>query len=170
MEENVRNTGNGMGVAALIMGIISLVVAFIPCLGLLAFFTAVVAIVLGAIGISQAGRSDSPRGMQIGGLVTGALALLISVAQMVFFAGFSKNFGNVGKSLEEAFENVGKEIRQEFEGGDFRITIEDGEDRIEIEGTAKKKDLREKLEKLEGVELEKEETTEKQDTTGQEEQ
>ncbi|MBN1388837.1 MAG: DUF4190 domain-containing protein [Bacteroidales bacterium] len=166
MEENRTNSGHGMGVAALIMGIISVVVAFIPCLGLLAFFTGIVAIVLGAIGISQASRANAPKGLGIGGLVTGALALLISIAQIVFFAGFSKNFDFIGDRIEEAFEEVEKDIREDFEKGDFKITIEDGEDKIEIEGTATKKDLRDKLEKLEGVELEKE-GTEEEDTTGQ---
>jgi len=167
MEENNKNTGHGMGVAALIMGIISVVVAFIPCVGLLAFFTAIVAIVLGAIGISQASRAESPKGLAIGGLVTGGLALLISIAQVVFFAGFSRNFDTIGDKIEEAFEEVGEDIRDDFESGDFKITIEDGEDKIEIEGSAKKEDLRNKLEKLEGVELEQEEEAEEKDTTKQ---
>ncbi|MEA1887450.1 MAG: hypothetical protein U9N72_09595 [Bacteroidota bacterium] len=167
MEEiRTNNTGHGMGVAALIMGIISIVVAFIPCLGLMAFFTAIVAIVLGAIGISQASRVEAPKGLGIGGLVTGALALLISISQIVFFAGFSKNFDDIGERIQEAFEDIEKDIREDFESGDFKITIEDGDEKIEIEGSAKKEDLRDKLEKLEGIELEKEET-EKQDTTGQ---
>lgn len=165
MEEEKTNTGHGMGVAALIMGILSIVVAFIPCLGLLAFFTAIVAIILGAIGISQASRADAPKGLGIGGLVTGALALLISIAQIVFFAGFSRNFDVIGDRIEEALKEVEKDIREDFESGDFKITIEDGEDKIEIEGRAKKKDLRDKLEKLEEVELEEEEA-EKEDTTG----
>ena len=165
MEENNKNPGHGMGVAALIMGIISVVVAFIPCLGLLAFFTAIVAIVLGAIGISQASCSETPKGLAIGGLVTGALALLISIAQVVFFAGFSRNFDFIGERIEEAIEDVESDIREDFKSGDFKITIEDEEDRIEIEGSAKKEDLRDKLEKLEGVELEEEEA--KKDTTEQ---
>ncbi|MFO7853285.1 MAG: DUF4190 domain-containing protein [Bacteroidota bacterium] len=166
MQENRTNTGYGMGVAALIMGIISIVVAFIPCIGLMAFFTAVVAIVLGAIGISQASRVEAPKGPGIGGLVTGALALLISISQFVFVAGFSTQLDDIGESIKEAVEDVEQDIREDFESGDFKITIEDGNDKIEIEGSAKKEDLRDKLEKLEGVELEQEET-EKEDTTGQ---
>ncbi len=165
MEENYKNTGHGMGVAALIMGIISVVVAFIPCLGLLAFFTAIVAIVLGAIGISQASKASSPKGLSAGGLVTGVLALLISLAQLVVFAGFSTKIDFLGDKLEEIFEDIEKEVIKDVESGDFRITIEDGDDMIEIEGTAKKKDLRDKLEKLEGVEIGEEDTVQ-QDTTG----
>ncbi|MDT8401446.1 MAG: DUF4190 domain-containing protein [Bacteroidales bacterium] len=166
MEEKTGNTGHGMGVAALIMGVISIVIAFIPCIGTLAFITGIVAIVLGAIGISQASQSAAPKGMQIGGLVTGVLALLISIGQWVFFAGFSKNFSTIGQRIEEAFEDVEKDIREDFESGNFRITIEDGEDKIEIEGTSKKKDLRDKLEELEGVGSEKEDTIQT-DTTVQ---
>jgi hypothetical protein len=158
MEEEVKNTGHGMGVAALIMGIISLVIAIIPCVGALAFFTGIVAIVLGAIGISQASRSAAPKGMQIGGLVTGGLALLIAITQLVFIGGFSKNFSGIGERIEEAFEDVEADLRDEFESGNFKITIEDGEDKIQIEGTSEKKDLREKLEKLEGVGEEQQDT------------
>jgi len=168
MEENTRNTGHGMGVAALIMGIISIVVAFIPCIGLLAFFTAIVAIVLGAIGISQASRAQAPRGMGLGGLITGALALVISVAQIVFFAGFSNRIDFLGERFEEALEEVQKSVMEDIETGDFKITIEDGEDKIEIEGSARMKNLKEKLEKLEKLEgLEEEEgKQEESDTTG----
>lgn len=144
-----------MGVAALIMGIISLVIAVIPCVGALAFFTGIVAIVLGAIGISQASQAASPKGLQIGGLITGGLALLIAISQMVFIGGFSKNFDSIGQSIEEAIEDAQKEIREDFESGNFRITIEDGDDKIEIEGSGKKEDLRDELEKLEGVEMQK---------------
>ena len=164
MEEKTKNTGHGMGVAALIMGIISIIVAFIPCVGLLAFFTAVAAIVLGAIGISQASNANAPKGLSVGGLITGAFALLISIAQVVFFAGFSNKLDFVGDRLEEVFEDVEKEVLEDFESGDFRITIEDGEDKIEIEASSNKEDLREKLEKLEGVDVEVEEKV-KEDTT-----
>lgn len=166
MEENTKNTGHGMGVAALIIGVLSLIVAFIPCLGLMASFTAIVAVVLGAIGISQASRAESPKGLALGGLITGAVALLISIAQIVFFAGFSDRIDFFGGELEEALENVQRDVMRDFESGDFKITIEDGEDKIEIQGSGRKKDLREKLEELEGVETEeqqKQDSTEKQE-------
>ncbi len=166
MEENVKNTGHGMGVAALIIGILSVIVALIPCLGLMAFFTAIVGVVLGAIGISQASRAEAPKGMALGGLITGAVALLISIAQIVFFAGFSDRIGVFGDQLEEALEDVQKDVMRDFESGDFKITIEDGEDKIEIQGSSSKKDLLEKLEELEGVETEepqKKDSTEKRE-------
>ncbi len=169
MEENIKNTGHGMGVAALIIGVLSVIVAFIPCLGLMAFFTAVVAVVLGAIGISQASRAEAPKGLALGGLITGAVALMISIAQIVFFAGFSDRIGVFGDELEEALENVQRDVMEDFGSGDFRITIEDGEDKIEIQGSGSKKDMREKLEKLEkleGIEIEEEQ---KKDSTRKQE-
>ncbi len=158
MEEEIKNTGHGMGVAALIMGIISIVIAIIPCIGALAFFTGIVAIVLGAIGLSQASQTSTPKGLQIGGLVTGALALLIAISQMVLIGGFSKNFDNIGERIEEAFKDVEKDLREDFETGNFKITIEDGEDKIQIEGSSKKEELLDELEKLEEVEQVKEDT------------
>ena len=165
MEENTKNTGHGMGVAALIMGIISMVVAFIPCVGLLAFFTGVVAVVLGAIGISQASRASASKGLGVGGLVTGGLALLISIFQVVFFAGFSHNLKGLGDRIEEAVEDVRKDVMDDIESGDFRITIEDGEDKIEIKGSGSKKNMLDELDKLEGVDSTG--TSTAKDSTGQ---
>ncbi|HKL67811.1 MAG TPA: DUF4190 domain-containing protein [Bacteroidales bacterium] len=162
MEEKTQNTGHGMGVAALIIGIISIVVAFIPCLGLLAFFTAVVAIVLGAIGISQASRANAPKGTAIGGLVTGGLALFITIAQIVFFASFSDRMDFAGDRIEEIFEDIGDDVMEDMENSEFKITIEDGEDKVEIQGSGNKENLKEKLEKLEGIEEESKDP----DTTG----
>lgn len=167
MEEIKKNTGHGMGVAALIMGIISFVVAFIPCVGLFALFTAVVAIVLGAIGLSQASKSETPKGMSLAGLITGVLALFIAIAQIAVFAGLSDKAGFIGDRIEEVIEDIEGDIRKEIDGGDFHITIEDGDQSIEIKGSANKKSLLDKLDELEDVDvkIDFDEEEEKQDTS-----
>lgn len=155
MEEKTRNSGQGLGVAALVLGVISFIVALIPCVGLLALFTAIIAIVLGAIGMSQASRDDSPKGLMFGGLILGVVALFIAIAQIVFFSGFADR----ASFFEEKFEDVIKDIENEFEDGNFSITIDDGEDRIEINSSIKK-ELRETLDELEGIDKEVKNDTE----------
>ena len=149
MEENTRNSGQGLGVAALIMGIISFVVAFIPCVGLLAMFTAIIAIVLGAIGMSQASRDNSPKGLMLGGLIIGVFALFISIAQIVVVAGLSNKAGFIEEKIEEIVDEIGEGIMGEFDNGDFTITIEDGDDKVEIKSSVRKSELIDKLEELE---------------------
>ncbi len=150
MEENTRNSGQGLGVAALIMGIISFVVAFIPCVGLLAMFTAIIAIVLGAIGLSQASRDNSPKGLMFGGLIVGVIALFISIAvQIVVVAGLSSRAGFIEEKIEEIVDEIGEGIKDEFKDGNFNITIEDGDDKVEIKSSIRKNEMIDKLEELE---------------------
>jgi hypothetical protein len=150
MEENNRNNGQGMGIAALILGIISFVVAFIPCVGILAIFTAVAAIVLGAIGLSQATRATSPhRGLNIGGLVVGIIALFVSVIQIAVIVGVSENAGNWSSRFEDIIGDIEKDIKDDI-GRDFRITIEEGENKVEINASSNRDELLDKLETLEG--------------------
>lgn len=150
MEEVNRNSGQGLGIAALIMGIISFVVAFIPCIGMLAIVTSVVAIVMGAIGLSQASRSGSPhRGINTGGLVVGVIALFVAIIQIVVIVGIASNADGVGRRIEKIITNIQDEVSRGIEDGNLKITFEEGDDEIEISTTRKREDLLEKLDKLE---------------------
>jgi hypothetical protein len=75
---------NGLAIGGLVCGIIGLLTFWICGLGAL---LGVVAVILSAIGLNSAKkRSDgSGRGMAIGGLITGGLAILASIAFVVFF-------------------------------------------------------------------------------------
>ena len=159
MEENTRNGGHGLGVAALVLGILSFVVAFIPCVGFFALFTALIAIVLGAIGLSQASRDNSPKGLMLAGLIIGVIALFISIAQVVIIAGLSDKAGFLEEKIEEVIDEFGDGVLNEFEDGTFSITIDDGEDKIEIKSSVKK-ELRDRLDELEDLEdLDEDENT-----------
>lgn len=151
MEENTRNSGHGLGVAALVLGILSFVVAFIPCIGFFALFTALIAIVLGAIGLSQASKDNSPKGLMLAGLIIGVIALFISIAQVVLLAGLSDKAGFFEEKFEEVIDEFGKDVLDEFEDGSFSIIINDGEDKIEIKSSVKK-ELRDRLDELEDLE------------------
>jgi hypothetical protein len=169
MEENNKNTGQGMGVAALVMGIISFIVAFIPCIGMAAMFTAIIAIVLGAVGLSQATKASSPRGMMIGGLIVGVIALLVSITQLVLVIGLSENASFLGEKIEDVIKDIEHNVLDEIESGDFKIIIQDGKDKIEIESNIRLKELEDKLDELEGIDedlINLEITIEEQDTIG----
>lgn len=87
---------NGIAVAAGIVGIVSLVVAFIPFLGFVAVPGAIVAIILGVIGLQRANRmGGTSRGMAITGIVTGALAIvLFIIAVAVIYSYFATHSVN----------------------------------------------------------------------------
>lgn len=71
---------NGIAVAGGVVGIVSLVVAFIPFVDWISIPGAIAAIVLGAIGLSRANRmGGANRGMAITGIVTGSIAIVLVI-------------------------------------------------------------------------------------------
>src|SRR5450759_4475724 len=79
-------SGQNLGVAALITAIITFVLAVIPCVGLIAIIPGIIALVLATVGLSQASRNNSPRGVLIAGLIIAIIGSMISVSQ-IFVAG-----------------------------------------------------------------------------------
>ncbi len=64
-----------MGIAALVIGIISLLIAWIPCIGMIALFPAGVGLILGIIDIIICASKNKPKGMGIAGTICCAVAI-----------------------------------------------------------------------------------------------
>ena len=78
--------GNGFGIAALIVGIVAFVGAFIPFINFVTGFLAAVGIVLGIIAVV---RKNKPKKAAIAGLIVSVIALILSVVlAMTYTAGF----------------------------------------------------------------------------------
>jgi hypothetical protein len=88
-------TGNGFGVAALVLGIIAVVIAFIPLLGVGSFILGALAVVLGIVGLRKKGQ---PRGTSIAGLILGGLSLVIAGIVTAMTMAF---VGAVDQSMQE---------------------------------------------------------------------
>jgi hypothetical protein len=69
----------GLAIAALVLGIISLCMAPIPVITLLAWPGSIVAIVLGILGVKSSGK-----GMAIAGIILGVVALILLIGLMIF--------------------------------------------------------------------------------------
>lgn len=81
MEQNSTTNsggGKGLGIAALIVGIVATVFSFIPCVGMWAIIPGIVGIILASISMKQTGPGGS-KGMAIGGLITSVIGLLIAI-------------------------------------------------------------------------------------------
>lgn len=96
---------NGVAIAALIVGILSLpavvTIIFAPILG-------IVAIILGFIGLGRASQAGGAgRGMAIGGIVTGALGILLTVLLFLGLFVFSATLVEGGGVLEGVEEEFG---------------------------------------------------------------
>jgi MFS-type transporter involved in bile tolerance (Atg22 family) len=71
-----QTTRTGLSTAALVMGVVGSCIGLIPILGILALPLGILAIIFGIVGI----RRRAKEGFAIAGLVTGLLALVLSIA------------------------------------------------------------------------------------------
>src|SRR5688500_2547679 len=65
-----------MGIAALVLGIVGLLISFIPLVGIVGIVLTLLAILFGAIGL----RKREGRGLAIAGLVLGVIGTAVAVA------------------------------------------------------------------------------------------
>jgi BMFP domain-containing protein YqiC len=150
MEEEKNKQQSGVGIGALVTGIIAFLMAVIPCVGIIAIVPAVIAIVLAIVGLS---RSSNSQGILIGGLVVGIIALMISVSQSFVLGKIADKTksGNWGTDIEKAIKDVTNDIEKEFGDKEITIRVHDGEDSVEIKASTQNDDLENKLEELEGT-------------------
>jgi len=149
MEDVKNNTAQNLGIAALITSIITFVLAVIPCVGLIAIIPGIIAIVLASVGLSNASRTDSPRGVLLAALIIGIVASLISFSQ-VFVAGkIAEKADKWPSKIEEIITDVQQEVLKDLEDANVSIKIESGGEKIEINTNAGKKDREQTLEDLE---------------------
>ena len=71
---------NGLAVASMVLGIVGLVFAFIPIVGVIAWPLVILGIIFGGIGINKANQvPGSPKGMAIAGLTCSIVGLAICI-------------------------------------------------------------------------------------------
>ena len=148
MEEEKKNQAAGLGVGALVAGIIAFLLAVVPCLGMIAIIPAIVAIVLAIVGLS---RSNNNQGILIGGLVIAIIALMISISQSFIIGRIAHKSENWAGDIEKAVKEIGADIEKEFGDKEFTIRVENDDETIEINASAKRDVLKDKLDELEGV-------------------
>lgn len=79
---------SGLAITALILGIVAVVLAFIPVVNFLTYILGLVAVVLGVIAIFTAdGTKRRGRGMGIAGAILGAVAIVIAIVVTVVVVG-----------------------------------------------------------------------------------
>jgi hypothetical protein len=109
-----RKTFNGVGLAALIVGVLAFIGSFIPLINYGSGFVAVVGIVLGIIGLVLKNR---PKGMALAGLITSVVALIVSIVlAIVYTAGLATAIGGVvSESQAEENEAAAREVTITYE-------------------------------------------------------
>lgn len=94
-----RGTSNGMGIAALVLGILGI----LTCWFIVGGFFGLLALIFGIIGRGKAKRGDASNGgMALAGLILGILSLLIAIFIAVVLGQFANEFGNFAECMESA--------------------------------------------------------------------
>lgn len=150
MEGEVKNnSGQTLGIAALITAIITFVLAVIPCVGLIAIIPGIIAIVLASVGISQASRNNAPQGVPVAGLIIAIVACMISFSQVFVAQKLARKADKWPKHIENIVNDVQENVVKELEDANVSIKVESNGDKIEINANSSNKDREKTLEELE---------------------
>ena len=110
---NTKN-GRGMGVAALVLGIIAAILSFVPCVNIFAVLPGLLSIIFGGVGMSQAKKAGTPRGLPTAGLILGILSIVISIT--VYFVVAANAKSQIDKVLENSeYNDALKELEDAME-------------------------------------------------------
>jgi hypothetical protein len=148
MNQQTTTAGQGMGIAGLILGIIAIPLAIIPCTIILALLFGTAGIVLSAVGLHQANTANGTKGLPVSGLIVSIVGLSIAFMWGLLFASFAEHGKpwRQGKFWEQ-FEKIGNEVGKDIEGSmkDIDNEVKEAGDELEKAG----KDLEKTLEELE---------------------
>jgi hypothetical protein len=149
MEEVKNNSGQNLGIAALITAILTFVLAVIPCVGLIAIIPGIVAIVLGSVALSQANRDNSPHGVALAGLIIGIIAIMISFSQIFVARKIATHAEKWPKQIENIVNDVQDNVLKDLEDANISIKVESNGDTVKIVTTPDKRNKEQTLEDLE---------------------
>jgi Domain of unknown function (DUF4190) len=120
-----RGRRNGMGTAALVCGVVALVLVILLLFSPLGAFLGLLAVLFGILGLIRVNRGEADnRGQAVAGLVTGAVALLFGILFTItvgtWFATHVNDFRRFGSCMDNAStpaarESCGRQLSTELE-------------------------------------------------------
>jgi hypothetical protein len=110
-----RTRRNGMGTAALVLGIVALVLVVLLLFAPVGAFLGLLALLFGIFGLIRVNRGEADnRGQAVTGLITGAIALLVGVVLTVsigtWFSTHVNDFNDFGRCLDRASGPAEREV------------------------------------------------------------
>lgn len=106
---------NGLATAGLVLGILAIVVSFIPILNVIVWPLAILGLIFGGIGLAKSGKVGKGKGPSITALITSILAIVMFfVMNALFF-----------KAVDEAVKETKKELDKSYNSAN----VEDGKDK-----------------------------------------
>ena len=103
MSESVEKNSSGLATAGMVLGIIGVVLSFIPIINNIAFFIGILALIFGIIGIVK----KAGKGKAIAGIVLGILSIAITLAMQ---SAVSDSIDETSKELDKITGNSTEEV------------------------------------------------------------
>jgi hypothetical protein len=148
---NNNTSAQNLGIAALITGIITFVLAVIPCVGLIAIIPGIVALILASVGLSQASRSNSPKGVLLAALIITVLACMISISQVFVATKIAQKATKWPNEIQNIINDVQDNVIKDLEDNNVSIKVTSDGDSVEIKASTRSNSREKELEDLEGV-------------------
>lgn len=131
------NAGQGLGIAGLVIGIIALIISFIPCLGMYALVPGIIAVTLSAIGYAQANKGNGSKGIIIAALIVSLIGTSIAGWQLYMLSNVANNYTNALEQFGEGMEEYAEEM-ESFED-EFENAMDDIEDDATLDNSSVEK-------------------------------
>lgn len=106
-----------MGIAALILGIISIIVGFIPLCGAIAFVPALIGLILGIVDTVQKSKKGEKKGISIAGIILSSIAIVIISVYLFLFGNAVSNIDQ--NELQDAIRASLEESNITFDFSDY---------------------------------------------------
>lgn len=106
-----------MGIAALVLGIISIIIGFIPLCGSIALFPAIIGLILGIVDVVLKSKKGEKKGVSIAGLVLSAIAIVI-ITFWVFIFGVAVSNVDTNE-LNKTTENYLTSLNELYDAYDY---------------------------------------------------
>ena len=74
-----------MGIASMVIGIIALILGFVPLCGIIALVPAIVGLILGIVDTVKKSKVGAKKGMSIAGIVLCAISIIVIIGYYVLF-------------------------------------------------------------------------------------
>ena len=100
-----------MGIAALVLGIVSVVLGFIPLCGIIALLPAIIGLILGIIDLVKRKKAGEKFGKSLAGIICSGLAVVIIV---FWYVAFGVAVVDTAKDASKELESSLSELESSF--------------------------------------------------------
>jgi hypothetical protein len=103
---NQKSLANGLGIAAFVVGVVSLIVSFIPCIGMYAAVPAFMALVTAIIAYVKAKETDLNKGLIIAAIAVSSVAVIIGGWQYIIWDKTVDGLENFSEKMKNAADSA----------------------------------------------------------------